>query len=41
MTVLRACTPAILALTCDLGPANFWLPPAEGQKAVQRKPMPR
>ena len=24
---------------CGLGPADFWTPPAEGQKAVQRKPL--
>ncbi len=26
---------------CNLGPANFWVPPAEGNKAVQRKPLTR
>lgn len=26
---------------CDLGPADFWVPPAEGKKAVQRKPLAR
>ncbi len=26
---------------CDLTPADFWTPPAEGQKAVQRKPLAR
>lgn len=25
--------------TCDLQPADFWVPPAEGKKAVQRKPL--
>jgi hypothetical protein len=24
---------------CDLGAANFWTPPVDGQKAVQRKPL--
>jgi hypothetical protein len=26
---------------CNLGPADFWTPPAEGKKAVQRKPLVR
>lgn len=26
---------------CDLGAADFWTPPADGQKAVQRKPLVR
>ncbi len=26
---------------CGLGPANFWTPPADGHKAVQRKPLTR
>jgi hypothetical protein len=26
---------------CGLGPQNFWTPPADGQKAVQRRPLVR
>jgi hypothetical protein len=26
---------------CDLGSQDFWSPPADGRKAVQRKPLPR
>jgi hypothetical protein len=26
---------------CDLRPEHFWTPPADGAKAVQRKPLPR
>jgi hypothetical protein len=26
---------------CGLGPGDFWTPPAEGRKAVQRRPMPK
>jgi hypothetical protein len=26
---------------CRLGPSDFWTPPADGGKAVQRKPLPR
>jgi hypothetical protein len=26
---------------CDLGPRDFWAPPAEGRKAVQRRPLTR
>jgi hypothetical protein len=26
---------------CDLRPGDFWTPPAEGAKAVQRRPLPR
>jgi hypothetical protein len=26
---------------CDLRPADFWMPPGDGKKAVQRRPLPR
>jgi hypothetical protein len=26
---------------CALGPRDFWTPPADGKKAVQRKPLVR
>ncbi len=26
---------------CGLGPRDFWSPPAEGRKAVQRRPLPK
>ncbi len=26
---------------CELGPGDFWVPPADGKKAVQRKALPR
>ena len=26
---------------CGLGPSDFWTPPAEGKKAIQRKPLTR
>jgi hypothetical protein len=30
---------AAMIRECDLGPGDFWQPPAEGRKAVQRRPL--
>jgi histidinol phosphatase-like PHP family hydrolase len=32
---------AEMTRTCDLRPQDFWSPPADGKKAVQRKPLAR